>query len=510
MNSIRKKSHIDVSFEFEYERLTYPKPINHNLRLMFVTPSLSLYEVVERIASEVCSEQSKAIISENYVPSFTESSEAYQVTLTESNWKAGRQTKSGFEPAKKYDVTLRTSDLKKPALSLNLKIQPEDSELRYSDGNQYEAVYGEGTRVQVSTSYCDSPEDAILRVCDLVRSLFGFKLIPDKICRESKLFWKTEVYVRVDVSNTERLKSAVQQSKSILDRARPPSEEKTSDAEGKFLARFSSSRWADIGLPDSDHEVELKLYEPHNPEYCPSALQHPKLEASLSSIDGGKTLPFDDFDQIQNILRSIVLTHCVAAGIGPHEFVADAFFDGSEADEYDWDHPYNRLGLLRKHHHVLERDVWDVVTNPNTAAQRDILSVLLSTYGASYDSLQSEVGLSRRTIRYHVKKLDELGVCSRSQTRPVDVNFPTREVRDLVALILQHAHPGDSPFDFEARVFERKASRMNTQPTPDRSDKEISPHHEVTTEGFVKELMQAHGQVIAMSHVINQNAAVNG
>lgn len=79
---------------------------------------------------------------------------------------------------------------------------------------------------------------------------------------------------------------------------------------------------------------------------------------------------------------------------------------------------------------------------------------------AHFVALEERTGLARSTIRYHVSRLTEIGVCEKVSNL-VLVVFPSLAVLDEAEAILRRIYPDDQVDDMTERAEERRERREN-------------------------------------------------
>lgn len=79
---------------------------------------------------------------------------------------------------------------------------------------------------------------------------------------------------------------------------------------------------------------------------------------------------------------------------------------------------------------------------------------------AHFVVLEERTGLARSTIRYHVSRLTEIGVCEKVSNL-VLVVFPSLAVLDEAEAILRRIYPDDQVDDMTERAEERRERREN-------------------------------------------------
>lgn len=76
-------------------------------------------------------------------------------------------------------------------------------------------------------------------------------------------------------------------------------------------------------------------------------MRHPKLEASFDGAQGA--LPHvEEWEDVQNYLRTVVATHARWAGIDREDLVADEFYPGPAAESWTYERPTGRREMLRR------------------------------------------------------------------------------------------------------------------------------------------------------------------
>ncbi|MFC6546812.1 helix-turn-helix domain-containing protein [Cohnella cellulosilytica] len=134
--------------------------------------------------------------------------------------------------------------------------------------------------------------------------------------------------------------------------------------------------------------------------------------------------------------------------------------------------PDRRREHLRQRYQEVATEVYREALKDSTVAVYDILRVIATETGATYDMLEDRTGLARSTIRYHVARLAREGVVKRLGN-PVLVVFVSRDLLERSREILDRARPGrtadDMREDAEDRREDREA-RDESSETDDDSD----------------------------------------
>lgn len=393
--------------------------------------------------------------------------------VTSSRWKAGTGIGDEYTAYYEQHIKLREQDadgdLHKPALALHVEIMPQYTDLVYKSGDRLKCPYGEGTRAICRTTWADTPERIEERMYDALRAVYGDDALPladDGIPidrnDESRRILKAEAHVRLVEKRKNAVVEAIDQSKELIDwggRSEIDAAQQR-EAKGWLEARLVSDRWDLLGFADMPFKTGLKLYQVQDwhkrSENDP--FRHPKLEAAFEGVDRGALPHADDWDEVMAHLRSVVSTHAAWAGVERQDLVSDDFFDGSLAEEYEYEHPEGRRSMLRRRYEDRATDVWRAAVHPQTTAIYDILRVVAREAGATYDMLVERTGLARSTVRYHVAKLEDQGVLKRLGN-PVLVVYDAEALREKAEEILRSVRPDDTPEDAEERASEREERR---------------------------------------------------
>lgn len=388
--------------------------------------------------------------------------------LESSRWKAGTGEGDDYTAWYKYDLTLRERDddgeFHKPPWALSLRVEPQQRNLVYRDGNPLKLPYGEGTLVKIQSTWAETGQELERRMIDVLSDVVDAdaqELLESRV-DESRRVQKCEAHVRASIDEKPQLVETVEQSKQLIayGGGSEIDAHQTRMREGYLEAVLESDRWDLLGFGDLDYRVELKLYQAagwHKISRSEPG-HHPKLEASLAGVDDGKLPHVDEWDQVLGKLRGIVSSHLEWADVDRGDLVADHYFDGPAAPEYTYSHPVGRREQLRERYESVSTEIYREATKANTKAVYDILRVVAESDGATYDQLEERVGLARSSIRRHVRRLQEAGVVDRVGN-PVIVVFPSLEVLDRASEILRTIYPGETFDDMNERAQERRERR---------------------------------------------------
>jgi len=393
----------------------------------------------------------------------------YVFVLNSSSWKAGTGTGDDYSAWYKYDVKLREvddeGDLYMPPLSIHLRIEPQDEQLVYADGNDFEPVYGEGTRITCQTTWADSAEEVERRMLQSLDVVLGFDSEHLRHFRnyDSRRLIKAEAHVRFDIGWKRQVVDALRSSEDLIAFGGMTEIEsyRKRQREGWLEAVVDADRWHLLGFDRNVMNTEVKVYQAQGwadrPRSDPS--HHPKLEASFSGVQGNGALPHvDDWDDVMQSLREIVSSHLDWAGVGRDELVADDYFDGPSVECYEYNHPEVRRDQLRARYEAVSTEVYREAMKANTTAVYDILRALVIGQGGTYDYLEDHTGLARSTIRYHVARLEERDIVERIGN-PVIVVFHSIKILDKSEEVLRKVFPEDTAEDRAERAEERRERR---------------------------------------------------
>ena len=398
-------------------------PIAHGSAVSVVLDDqLDLYNHCRELWREQIGEAGEEELVEA-APSFLPDGD-YVWKFRSSNWKAGAENGSGtWKRWFEYHLSLRKritingeEELRKPPVSLNLSVQPQDERLTYEDGNEFSLPFGEGSRVVVKTTYCERSGEVLDRLFNSLADALG-RLDGDSeivsigdLKSESARISKLETYSRFDIDKKHSVKRCLDKSENLIDVGGGSEVEvwKQRQEEGWLEARVSSDRWNRLGIDALDVDRELKVYQsgdwtdrsPDDP------LHHPKVEAS---IDSG-TAHLSEWDQLLDSLRQLLLDHLEWAGVEDSELIADDYFKPAVQPTVETELPDGRREDLRRYYQRFEATVWKESLKDETTGVYDILSYLAENYGATYEQLEEATGYARSTLDYHVARLRDAGL----------------------------------------------------------------------------------------------------
>jgi hypothetical protein len=220
--------------------------------------------------------------------------EAHAVIMTDSRWRAGTGQDEDYRAWYKYDLKLRPLDSdgsiawsRTPVEALNVKLQPQYKQLVDPDGDPLSLPYNEGTLVHVQSTWVDRPRELLERTQQLVEEALGYELSESFVHPESRRFWKAEVHHRVDAECEADLVHTLRQSQDLLAQHAADVETEGTHKDNTWLkAKVTTREWEQLGFPNIDAQILLKVYYPDNPD-AEYPFNQPKIEAALAGATGG-------------------------------------------------------------------------------------------------------------------------------------------------------------------------------------------------------------------------------
>ncbi|MFC7087902.1 helix-turn-helix domain-containing protein [Mammaliicoccus vitulinus] len=212
--------------------------------------------------------------------------------------------------------------------------------------------------------------------------------------------------------------------------------------EGWLEARVESDRWDLLGFADVNFATELKIYQITDWHKRPPSdpFAHPKIEASFAGADGKLLTSPSGTTRWTTSGPSSPPTRIGPASSG-RTSSRTTFSTGLELRR-DYQRPTGRREHLRQRYQEVATEVYREALKDSTVAVYDILRVIATETGATYDMLEDRTGLARSTIRYHVARLAREGVVKRLGN-PVLVVPVSRDSLERSREILDRARRAD-------------------------------------------------------------------
>lgn len=449
----------------------FPVPIVHGVGASFNYDETGVYDAVRELWYEaVGSPEAEGDDGERVgtveLPSMPGG--PYVVLLSSSRWKAGEGEGDDYTAWYKYHLTLREERdgrLRKPPVSLSLTVVPQVEGLVYRDGSEVSLPYGEGTKIGVQTTYVDGAYQPVFRTDELLTGLLDES--PGTWTGESARLTKCEAHARFHRERKNAVVESIDRSKGLIawgGNAEVDAWQRRKSA-GWLESRLRSDRWDLLGFDPVEYTTQLKCYQTGDwPDRSPDdPLHHPKLEAEYQRGDADAHPPLDEFDRVVDELREKVVQQARWAGVDRGDLIADEFFDGSDAPIGEFVDRQGRREDLESRYDDLELPTLREVTKERTKAPYDILAVLLEEAGATYGRLEDETGLSRRSLRRHAGRLEDLGLIERIGN-PTVVVFAAPYVEETVREVIERVAPDTvarDRLDREDRARERRERREN-------------------------------------------------
>ncbi|WP_224333098.1 MarR family transcriptional regulator [Haloprofundus halobius] len=268
-----------------------------------------------------------------------------------------------------------------------------------------------------------------------------------QIKRESCRIWKLETYLRFDIDRKHSLVRTIDKSENLIDVGGGAEIEafRERQKEGWLESRLESDRWDLLGLVPAETTVEhedgdtsrvrwqreLKVYQAQDWGEKPRDhwAHHPKVEASLGK---GRNPHVDEWHEVLDRLRELVLSHCEWAGVTDDDLVADPYFKPSTRPTVEVEHPEGRREDLQHYYNRFEAVIYSECIKRQTYAAYDILSVLVERHGATYGELEAETGYSRSNLQYHIGRLVDVGLLE-TQGNPAVICFAAGKLLEIAA-----------------------------------------------------------------------------
>lgn len=452
-----------------------------------IDPAETLYDAVRQLWYDTCGDRDSepglvATLDADTLDWLGQPAEGSEwiLQLTSSRWKAGKGEGDDYSAFYEYHLKLRElteeDGAKKAPIALHVEIMPQFSDLVYKDGEPFDPVYGEGSRVQCWTTWADSPEEIETRMVDALEAAVGADR--DILTRtrnfNSRRIAKAEAHHRFQIGWKHQVIESLEQSKSLIGYGG----ESEIDAhqrrisEGWLECVVDADRWELLGFEDVRYDIEAKVYQFANWHNIPESrsAHHPKLEASFGGVSSGKLPHVEEWDDVMQTLREIVSAHLEWSGVERDQLVADDYQDGPAVPSYEYRQPIGRREQLKERYENVQTEIYREATKANTQSVYDILRTLAVESGASYDTLEERTGLARSTIRHHVGRLAEAGVVEKI-SNPRLVVFPSLAVLDKAEEIMREIYPDDTVDDQRDRAEERRQRREDRDdPTTDQDD----------------------------------------
>jgi hypothetical protein len=309
------------------------------------------------------------------------------------------------------------------------------------------------------------------RAYDALRAVYGDDVLDvDRDCVDgSRRLYKAESHIRFDLDKKNDVVETLERSKGLIEFGGNSEIDAAQERfrQGWVEASVDADRWELLGFDDRRFSTMLKCYQVRDwfKRSASDPLRYPKLEASFSGVDSGKLPHIDEWNDVVGHLREIVATHAHWAGVDAGDLVADDYFDGPAAKPFTYGRPDGRRDMLRRRNEQRGTAIYREALKESTMAVYDLLNVVASERGATYDTLVEKTGLAYSTVRYHVARLVDEGVLERL-SNPVLVVFENDDLLERARDVLEECYPGDDVEDRDERAEERRERRENDESGP--------------------------------------------
>jgi DNA-binding transcriptional ArsR family regulator len=389
-----------------------------------------------------------------------------------------------------YDDIDTASIAHNPA-KCRVEVHKRESGLCYEDGNEYTWPAGwitgqqhEGTCLKIQLSYINSPGEGIARAFELIEGtgLVSRQDLASPIT-ETVRFSGLESHHRVHKNHEKDLRDTLKDSASLVGTKGDGTEKGDIEAGHyqkyafrnnriDFLGFDASLSWEYRGdeYTDSIEQHYLKVYRHTNAEdFAETTPQaHPKIE-----IKADGAYPGPAWSAVKHQLDTILNAHTSDfAGVPTKGLVEDLYHDGPNQDTVITPSPNEYRINLREYFtsHGLKKDIISLLVNNRTDSAKDILyTVIRLGRKVTYDELKAETGLTKRTIRKWVKRLEELAIVDRIQSGKMFIRM-TEFVREHLRSWIDKIKPvGDTKREIRNRKQERIKARESNEsdsPTP--------------------------------------------
>jgi len=394
-----------------------------------------------------------------------------------------------------YDDVSEAKKANSPA-KRSVKVHKRDSELTQKDGNEYTWPEGwqtghrfEGTCIEIKGSYADQPGAIISDAFDVIEAtnlLSGVQLREAKnnLITETGRFHSLESHHRFHNNHETDITDTLRDSERLV------SAKGTGQTRGgwipghhelwgfrstriDFLGFDTSVEWEYKGetYTDTIDKHYIKCYRHKNAEQYPDSnpLAHPKIEVKAE----GSAYPLPAWDAVKEHLDTVLNAHTADfAGVPKAALIEDQHHDGSNQDEIVTESPAGYRDIMKDYFKStgFKKQVIALIVNNRSKAAKDILYTLIRLgRRVSYDELKDEVGLTKRTIRKWVKRMEDIGIVSRIMDTCMFVqmsDFARKHLRGVIDKIIP---VGDTKRKIKQRREERIESRESTQTDTDDS-----------------------------------------
>lgn len=388
-----------------------------------------------------------------------------------------------------------------------IRVHKRSDELSYPDGNEYSWPAGwitgdrhQGSLIEIQASYVQSPGEAVAHAFELIEAadLLSRNELSEvkQPIPETVRFQGLESHHRVH-NNHEQ--DAIE---TLRDSARLVGTEGDGRVEGDWqkghhqiyafdtnsieaLGHDAGINWEYAGDEYSGriegHYVKCYRHKAAEMFGESDARAHPKIEVKARGAYPGPA-----WNAVKSQLDEILNAHTADfAGVPESALVADDYHDGPAQETIRTTTPSDYRIKLQEYFKStgLKKELISLIVNNRTDSANDILYTIIRLgRPVMYDELKEETGLTKRTIRKWVARLEDLRVVTREMDS-VEVDHHTQScmfvqmsdfVRSHLRGFLEKMKPvGDIKRAIARRKREREANRQADSQTPTESTSEV-------------------------------------
>ncbi|CCQ34328.1 hypothetical protein HLRTI_001511 [Halorhabdus tiamatea SARL4B] len=413
------------------------------------------------------------------------------LVLKSKGWKVGERAGDDGVEGQRYEYSLQVArydpeaDVADPAaaiddglrtpVSFQSWIQPQNEALVHKDGNPLICQYGEGTKFRTQTTYAEADE-ALVRTIQIVTlamaALDRESPAWETMNRDSWRVWKGEVHHRIPSEMMSAVVSRLRSMRTLIEFGGSGD----ADGGGRYRngaaveERVVSDMFDRIGFAGfaarEGYKLGLKVYRVAGTPRD-SRLAEPKLEAFFAGTDDGTKLPHvDEWLALRATLRQLVNTVAIRSGIEHYRLQPDDYYQPDEREMIETVVPTGWRQAMQEANEERERRILKTCYSSLTKARWDVLWVVATQDGATYDQLVEATGYSRDYVREIVREFEEEDVLRRT-TYPRLVVFHNEELRLNSREKLQEVHPDRDLQDIREAAEERREQRREQQAQAD-------------------------------------------
>jgi hypothetical protein len=446
---------------------TRAESVIHAVKFRTLVEETVLYELAEKTTAQLDSERGVpankdcphrvGVIS----PSWVGSGETFDVGLFASGTWYGEENEDGdVEQANKYHLALY-SDISRGVLANtsskhSLTFDRHDTSLMTVGGGDVPPVHGvdgetyhEGTMVKISSSYCQTPTDALDRTAELINAVCDGGWIQHWRPREDTFtFTDMEAYVRYERRRLNAVIETLSTSSKLL-----ASKAQVGSVDGEItkghwrLYRFRADPgFHELGFATDEEAVvegeSIKTYLALNANQYSAGdpLYHPKAEVCVHGRNH-----VSRWNSVREHADDILFSHIDWAGVGPDEYVSDAHFVAPDDEAYvgngtTFYQPSQMRAWIQEYYK--RDDVHNALVSQlhtGSEAHYDILLCLEYAYDqqATYQQIADTTGFSKRTIRRRVGDLCKDRVLRRVRGQQTFVEYACEAAKDLTQRVIE-------------------------------------------------------------------------